>query len=191
MTYSNSYYVIVIVDIVPIVDTVVQHSAATHLPMGYGFLCGYLRELLEKDTQFKREYQGPVDDALVRFLMEEVCEVSPTPIEATDPSKGRKEKEIQRVTITFNGQQFTVGDARFKVYEALFVPPHSLGLKYTRSLTESMLYSTLAVDGDRRIQLLDNIVLAGHYCKIKGTLYAYHSRLMFINRSQTANGKGH
>jgi hypothetical protein len=157
---------------VPIVDAAVQQNALGSSAMGHAVLLDYLARLIEKDTQFKREYPHAIDTGLLEYLLTEICEVSPGPLES---DKSRKDKEIPRANCIYQNRHFTIGDARYKVYESLFVPRMLDLPPFTRSITESIVHSTWSIDADRRIHVLDNIVLAGNYCKIKGILLVFNN----------------
>lgn len=153
--------------VVPIVDSVVQTYAVFSTPLGGKHVCQELKKYLSTDAQFKKDHgDGEVGDDLLRYLQETVCEVSLPTLDHEPPQKGRKEKEIPRCTIEWEGKNLTMGDARMKAAEILFNPRYA-GLNQT-NIVELIFESLNKCDIEKRPQIFSNIVFTGQWCQYKG-----------------------
>lgn len=157
-------------EITPVIDTVVMDQARAHLALGGKHLHIAIRRGLDADIQFKREYGQAVDETLVRYLVDNVCDLAPAPFE-TDASKGRKEREIARTTITTDDLKYSVGDVRQRAFEILFSPKQALastGLIIPLGLGDLVNEALLSCDMDKRAALLQNIIVTGPMSHLKG-----------------------
>ena len=146
-------------------DTAVQLHAAATFSFGAKDLKNAIRKFLETDTQFKREYGKPVDGSLVEFLFENVCECSPSALES-ESSKGRKERDISRSTITLEDKKFSIGDVRQKAFEILF-HPKTIGQNIL-GLGDLVYDVVMKCEAEKRPALLENIIITGTHCNLKG-----------------------
>lgn len=155
------------IDIVPILDTAVNYHAVVSLPMGFRDVAAYAKEILERDTQFLREYTQPVTDELLEFLLKHICEVSPLPLEQ-ESTKGNKQREIARIPVEFLGKKFSIGEVRHRAYECLFTPKTIH--KRIPGLTEAILLSLERCESEKRLTLMENVVPCGLHCTVIGAL---------------------
>ncbi len=93
-------------DIVPIVDTVVQHHAVLSLPLGEKTMNRVLVDALKADSTLAR-VQPPVDfkkPEVLAHLHAQVCEVAQAPLEPLEPAKHGK-KDTPRIDATLPSGQ--------------------------------------------------------------------------------------
>lgn len=153
--------------VTPVLDTAVQKNAVMNVPIGFREVRKYLRKLLKEDTYLKESLAGDdIDENLLKYIEENVCEVSQVPLEQ-ELAKGLKERQIAKSEFSFNGKTLAIGSAKYRALEAYF-NPKLIDQQDFRSLTHAVNDSVSLCDVDRRALLFENVVINGSMGELKG-----------------------
>ncbi|KAJ3268137.1 Actin-like protein 8, partial [Blyttiomyces sp. JEL0837] len=153
-------------DIAPVIDCIVQRTAAETIAIGGVHVRKYLKKLLEADKMFINDYgSSTVDEKFLTALIEsDLCELKPFKEMTLPPLVNG----IKRVEFTYGSKTVTIGSARFKAFEVLFDP--SLSGSSQIGIPD-LIYLSITASTDnleKRLLLWDSILLTGGLSAVRG-----------------------
>ncbi|KAI3642903.1 hypothetical protein MP228_012458 [Amoeboaphelidium protococcarum] len=123
--------------------------------------CDNLRSLLVKALQSDKLFKGNALDAeLVSYIYDNICQVHPTGVIAQAQQQEKQDSPAskkQQIKFTYKDVEYALNDAHLRIGESLFK-----GINGQGGLTKLIYDAVYSCDLEKRVQLLDNIIIDGH-----------------------------
>ncbi|KAI9144000.1 actin family [Paraphysoderma sedebokerense] len=143
------------ISITPVIDSIIQRNAIQNFPLGMVDVETKLLELVKSDPEFMASFANESDEAILKAVR------GGGVLEAMLPAirpKDRKE-------YTYNDKTFTLNEARYECVDNLFDP--QLSNKESLSLADAMQLVLQNIDPEKRLTLLDNVLVTGSGSLVK------------------------
>ncbi|KAJ1975388.1 hypothetical protein H4R34_004354, partial [Dimargaris verticillata] len=150
-------------DIVPVIDSAIQHHALHRLPIGGADIETRLLHLLRQDTELVAQLGESLDEVFSRYVKEHHLKISLPGLHSTNE---QTQPSTEPLSFEYNGQKVTIRASLSSCVQVLFEP--SLVDKVCLDLASAVEKSILACDSDKRTALWDGLVLTGGIARIQG-----------------------
>ncbi|KAJ1974611.1 hypothetical protein H4R35_003531 [Dimargaris xerosporica] len=151
------------IDIVPVVDSAIQHHALHRLPIGGADIEARLLHLLRQDAGLVAQLGESLDEEFSRYVKERHLKVTLPGSHATDEPA---HPSTEPLTFDYKGQKVTIRANLSPCVDVLFEP--SLAGKVCLDVASAVEKSILACDSDKRTALWDGLILTGGIAQIQG-----------------------